>query len=717
MATQKTAVTRTRFKSMLAANPNLFGHFPNLGITAKYKPEINTTYEELGCVSYHPATEQLRAVIKLKQPSGYGGDVCSDGSLEYVRFFVDYNNNGNWVDEGLSVTNVHSLNFKEELCYAVNLRITPDVKHLCNGKPVLPKVRAILSWNQEPTAGNPNFQPHWGDIKEVYVQIAPWKFKFPFITIPKTIKNIGKIALAKATPVPVEAAELFESVSLSTLMKEYGQKVETNRSGFSAVKALMKENKTINPKLTTSLSKLKLNIESIVDFINTSKFKTNYEELTCVGLNREQNELHGVIHIKNPYGYMGNLCAQGSREFIAFYMDFGAGWEYMGTTSVRVHDIPEIPKSGLWYNAFLPVDLTPHQKAGCVAGKAKVRGILSWNVAPTPNDPNYVAPWGDWEECVVEVKPLPKGFDPKFPKPLLESVGGIQISAIDSNGIADGQSTFIPAIHANDSRFDGEIVFAGLLPFAPENEPYEIHIQYPGQLNFVPYTAPFHITVSSWNAMLGTYTQSTILQTPVGNQFLYRCNSNPFAFKSVVGNILGKFITNQAGKHAVKIVRPLVLDPALRESETVYFAVEKSVVDVELTLNVPATFSPEAGCEDCQCGDFVAGDLITGTFSWSGEDFNAVSLSIAPACSHNQQPDFVQMLGDGNPGNDNVILYNPANGNLQITNNTWQLDTTGMCRCGYTVHIHGSNRTIMNSSYIGKRDSDAVGFCLRKATK
>ncbi|NIN70186.1 MAG: hypothetical protein GTO63_37020, partial [Anaerolineae bacterium] len=75
----------------------------------------------------------------------------------------------------------------------------------------------------------------------------------------------------------------------------------------------------------------------------------------------------------------------------------------------------------LWYSAALPVSLTKHQQVWCETGKAKVRAILSWNVAPTPNDPDYVAHWGDWEECYVEIKPLPKGVKPGEVVPVIES--------------------------------------------------------------------------------------------------------------------------------------------------------------------------------------------------------------------------------------------------------------------------------------------------------
>jgi hypothetical protein len=704
----KLNVNREGFKELLLINPNIFGHFPHLGLPKQIDPAVNSSYEEIECVSYNPQNQQLRAVIKMKQAAGYGGNVCSDGSIEYVRFFVDYNNDGNWVDEGLATTNLHSLGFKEDLCYGVNLRITPDKRRLCT-EAVLPKVRAILSWNQEPTPGDPNYQPYWGDIREAYIQIAPISFKPVFPGLPVKSKLPKLTSLLESTPF-VEELGKTEKISLGTLLKTYDKNVDHNRSAITAVSDILKTKSAVSVSAFKSLSAYKINVESVLDFIKNSKFNTQYEELACVALNRELDELHGAIHITRPYGYMGNLCTKGSREYIAFYMDFGSGWEYMGTTSVRVHDITTIPKDGLWYNAFLPVNLLPHQKDACVAGIAKVRGILSWNQVPPPNDPDYVAPWGDWEECLVEVKPLPKGVTQGMPKPLLESLGGIQVTAINqTSGLATGQSVIVPAINANNSPFDGSLILAGMLPFAPENEPYEIHLKYPGAADFVKWSVPFTIHLLSWNAGTGQYSGANIQQTPdSNNRFLYRNNSNPMTFKKVVGDVMAVITSSFEGKHQVKIVRPLAIDPNLRESETITFYVEKSNVEVNISLDLPAA-APADGCEDCLCGDFIAGNLITGTFSWSGSYFGAVSLGLEPVCSANNRPVFVQMLSDGDITNDSQIVYP-----LSIAGNTWQLDTTGMCRCGYVVRLYGSNRTIMHSSYIGKHDTDSVGFCLRK---
>src|SRR5258708_11978550 len=94
VTTRKTSSTveglRSNFKELLLKNPN---HFGNLA-TGKLKPAVeivtDTAFEELTCVGFNPATNVLEATIAIKQPTGYGGDLCQQGSTANIRFFVDY---------------------------------------------------------------------------------------------------------------------------------------------------------------------------------------------------------------------------------------------------------------------------------------------------------------------------------------------------------------------------------------------------------------------------------------------------------------------------------------------------------------------------------------------------------------------------------------------------------------------------------------------------
>ena len=72
---------RTHFKALLLSNPNYFGNLKG----SKFKPvkliASNKTYEELTCVGFNPEFDRLEATLRIKQNSGYSGDLCSLGSF------------------------------------------------------------------------------------------------------------------------------------------------------------------------------------------------------------------------------------------------------------------------------------------------------------------------------------------------------------------------------------------------------------------------------------------------------------------------------------------------------------------------------------------------------------------------------------------------------------------------------------------------------------
>src|SRR4029453_5788471 len=138
-----------------------------------------------------------------------------------------------------------------------------------------------------------------------------------------------------------------------------------------------------------------------------------------------------------PNGFSGPLCSSGSQEYVAFWIDYGTGWTYAGTTSVNLPH-PRTPAvGGVNYSVFLAVDLTAGHKP-CHQGPvtARVRAILSWNSAPPPGNPNYRPHWGNRLETLIHIKPGPV-LDPV---PFLSSVGDVPEINIDANGKANGNA-------------------------------------------------------------------------------------------------------------------------------------------------------------------------------------------------------------------------------------------------------------------------------------
>ena len=708
---EKDLELRRLFKILLLENPNYFGNLADLklpNIAAPVQKKVSdTTYEQLTCLGYNPRSRDLGAVVRVKLTGGYSGGPCTDGSKEYVRFYLDYGD-GVWVDEGAVNFDAHDLPFDEELCYAVRLRLNPKKRSCCDRKPVLPKVRAILSWNVEPPPGLPNWLPVWGNRLECDVQIAPRRDFFckliDFIGIdvvkkldPAVLEQISAAVSAAEPAEPLPVAQFLE------LKKTYGKKVEDFRIGHKAL-----YNLAVDPSDLQAFEQAKvlktagLDIAKIVEFLMQPKFNTGYEELECVGLDRDASVLHADIHIKRPSGYSGDLCHSGSREYVAFYLDFGGGWEYMGTTAVGVHDIPEIRDGGLCYLATLPVSLTEHQMKWCKAGKARIRGILSWSVPPVPNDPDFVAHWGDWEECCIEIRPLPKGVPVGKLVPIIESIGSMPVLLINAGGYANGTNSV--GLTAVDSPFDGNILITGIIAGAPNssdpgisNLKYRLMIKEPSSALAQPWTKKFKIfTTTISGGVPGP--QVPVVQIPDPNGWVdYYPDFVVPDIITVDRSVLGLFRPSEEGLHEIYVE---VDDPgslAHIPSAKKRFQVDRTSpnVDIEITSG--------AG----NCGKFNKGDVIEGTFSMVDVHSLQLNLSVTPTAEANGA-----MPEIGGPGGPSSLSYIAATLPGGGTAGTWRLDTAPMDPCGYNVRIRGEDRTIVNSAFIGHVKWDIEGFCL-----
>jgi len=154
---------RAQFTHLIAENPNYFGNL----VGSAYKPVKkivgNTKYEQLTCVGFNPDLNRIEATLQIKLPFGYGGSLCQAGTIEYVRFFIDYGSG--WVDVGVAGVNVHDLPNHPDCAKHPDKPITYVITHALEPKrdyclhPVLPKVRAILSWNILPTANPGRAKP------------------------------------------------------------------------------------------------------------------------------------------------------------------------------------------------------------------------------------------------------------------------------------------------------------------------------------------------------------------------------------------------------------------------------------------------------------------------------------------------------------------------------------------------------------------------------
>ncbi len=695
-----TIALRNNQQWLLLKNPNYFGiQDKESPLNQQFKPELellySDIYEQLTCISYKPDAQRLSAIVQIKQGSGYSGGPCTPGSKEYVRFYVSYDNGASWEDEGVVNFDIHDLGSEEDLCYEVFTTFTPKKRACCDKKPVLPLVRGILSWNLAPPPAQPFWPPIWGNTLDAYIQAAPRTGLICLLD--DILGNVGvklddkqfeQVELA-LPPLEYSVASK-ENYTLAEISKIYGKDVEPSRKGYGFVSTALFSKAALNIQQYELLKKYELDLSSIIDALQQQQFNTTYEEVACVGLNRDFDTLNAAIHIKRSAGYSGNLCSKGSQEYLAYYMDFGSGWVYMGTSSVTVHDIP-MPDNGLWYNAPLKVVLDPYQKEWCQTGRAKVRVILSWNYVP-PIDPDWIAPWGDREECNVEIKPLPDGVTPGVLKPFIELLGGMPVDLIsNATGEANGEHTL--GFNAVESPFGSNTTLRGrFFNQNTHNFRYRIRVIEPSTSVHSVMT-PVKIKTDTF----GTISPQITL-TPDSNGWMpYMANPGTNTF--IVDDLFGSFVPSERGLHYIWLeFEDITLGSVFYYSDVVKFLGDIPGLDVDITIT--------SGAGDC--GDFPPGSVISGTYHILDNDCHSMSLQMTPSPGATISFQIDGLATDTLTYGDAMFPL-PTNGK----SGTWSLTTTAATPpCGYNVWIHGSDRTIVGSSQYGYQAHMPKGFCL-----
>lgn len=702
---------RAQFRALVLANPNYFGNLPESAFTPVLNISSNTFYEAIGCVGLQPQFDRLEAVVYVYQPSGYGGGVCSNGSQEYVRFYMTCDHGATWEDLGLASFTAYDIPAgtlgDRRLEYAVSLTISPK-KKLCFISNVC-EVRAILSWNVPPPPGNPHFVPVWGDVHDTYVQIEPAKliswpdfFKVAKIKLPPSIETVLDVNQNVALAAPI-------ALSTQALKELYKDKaVEPHRYALAEMNKLM-----VQPSLTAALMApdfkgffpdLGISLDELLGNLFPQNGSTRYEQLECIGYNPNLSTLAGVIRVKLPSGYSGGLCTKGSTEYVTFWADFNNNGTFetcLGTTSVNVHDISAFPKEGLEYAVFLPVNMDKF-RLPCYQGPrlVPIRAILSWEVAPPCNNPNYVPVWGNRLETLIHIKP---GQVPLGHFPIIQTVGSMDTDDINPLGLANGVAA-LAGFTASDSPFGGEVLITGHLANPTDISQgatklqYRVEVSNDGGGSWNAITTNLHkfwLGRDQLDPLLGWSGLPSVLQQDVGGGwFEYQEDlsggpGNPQIFP--VGNMLMRWQTS--GLTGLWSIRVIAKDPISNITWT------GAAVAVRLDNAAPVphlTITSGGGA----CADFLIGNIIEGTYSVTDEHFGSLSIAVEPG------------LG----GTFTQPIPMPAYPVAATTGaaGVWKLDTTGMPRCGYVIRLGAWDRTIVNSGYVGFYNADVVGLCLRE---
>ncbi|MBL9134899.1 MAG: hypothetical protein JNK85_03480 [Verrucomicrobiales bacterium] len=670
---------RGAFKALLLTNPNYFGNLNNAAFEPVLPIQQSTFYEELGCLGYHPQQERLEAVVYVYQPTGYGSGICGQGTPEYVRFYLSYDNGATWQDQGIAGFQAYDIpqgtQGPKRLEYAVSLAVNP-LRKFCLSDPLI-KARAILSWNNPPPPNQPHWIPIWGNVREVNILVEPFRL-IPVLDILDLAKvelsPSLKSALDLSTPVPTKLNNLG-AVELAALYK--GKDIPVHRFAFKEISGFLQGTTSLNAEaLTAVLPGIQIKPDILDILFPQTDGNTSFEELTCIGLDPNQPDtLVGVIHVKKPSGYSGNPCSQGSTEYVTFWGDFNGNGTFetcLGTASVQVYDVTKIPDDGVHYAVRLPVDLNPYRKP-CTEGPrlVRIRAILSWNQPVACADSNKVPTWGNREETVIHI-----ASGTSSPTGKIAILGGIPVGKIDNfSGLTTPTAVFATNNFPPDSLgrpcpFAGRVTVQG----APIlGHTYVVEVSTNG-VSWEKVLTDLWVTDQNGNLSLHQ-------ANPATQRFSY------LPFQQNVNSVLAQW---DSSGDALSFVRLSVFDAASN-------LVGVDVHRIQLDNTWPqATIDITSGAGNC--GKFSAGVTISGTFVATDTYLGSYSLGVEPA---------VNPPGVGVPTPSSGLSNTaPAPGNA------WSLNTTGMKPCGYVVRVVATDRAIVNSQSVGHQSASSVGLCL-----
>ncbi len=739
-------VTRSRFTTLMLSNPNYFGSFPQFDLKAVEPMSGNTTYEELVCLGLQPDQDRLEAVFTVKKSYGYSSDACGEGSVEYVRFFVE--RGGVWEDLGVDTVSVYDMPGSEHpLCYTASVPFDEPEKYCAFEN--LMKVRAILSWNQEPPAGNPTWTPPWGNALDATVQIDAWKL----YAVP--MKNLLAEQLIEIDPGVLAQLDLEAPLSVQkpaplsfgALKQLYAKAdVPPHRYGFSEALKL-----TAGPVTSSQLAPLTgtaqmqfpppdvlipgPDLGDLLGQLVLTSGNTTYEELTCAGYNPQTREVGGVLHIKRSSGFSGGLCTPGSTEYVGFWVEYGGSWHPMGVAEVQVHDLAGAGGGNtVAYAVVRATNAVPELPCENLAG-LRMRAILSWNTPPT--GPTFAPTWGN----VIETYIQPPTGDPLDEDALnrlrLMRINRAPIDAISNvTGRATDPTPVAGDCGGLDRPFGGNVYIEGDFVDKPDVFDHLTGDVLPGQrplryqvfwhkdgsaaaptqlvnsftIKVFPEDATLPVTKTQAVTPMGAESAYTYMES--GGQAvnprilavwnagglddgLYTLEVKGFAWDGTAyvqtNNITQKVYVYNGFPH---------LEAEAQPDGTVALVEHRRP---ELTLTMTGG----------ECADITAGSVITGTYTVRDEFFNSLVVRMVPVSiggATYQNPVVIS-----NPGT--VVPHPGVNPTVQTVSGTWSLDTAGLPACGYTVELAAWDRALVSNGCTGHYHRLAVGFCLRAANE
>jgi hypothetical protein len=690
---------RSSYPKLIASNPNYFGNFGASHLKPVKVIQNDTTYEQVTCLGFNPNTTLLEAVVQIKQPTGYDGDSCTNGSYEYIRFYVDYGSG--FEDLGYVAINVHDVPnavdcakaAEKPLSFAASVTFQPK-SNWC-GIPVLPKVRAILSWQTIPPANTPNYNPVWGNHLDAHIQIRPRPLIFKEVGLniagdvakfipPQEIVAIENQPVPLPDPGPLDLAQLtalYAAPAAKGAKAALSTSVPAHRFGFAEVQKVLAAPVVDSQLVASAIDKFTaagLDWAAILAALEGENANVTYEQLECLGLEGDPAapRLVATLRIKQPSGYNGGLCTAGSNEYVAFWADWDdtCKFTYLNTVAIPVHDIGTIPKDGLVYSVVLPVNLDPY-RAPCDKPKiARIHAVLSWATPPSTTDPNALNYWGNFITTHVQIQP---GTVPNPLYPTMSILGGIPTGSIGADGYT-----------VTNARFAGNNLLADSLgrqcPFGGV-----VEIQGP---EFYGYKYKIQVRPHSGGSWQDVVTPLLLTRWDGTTYVSYPDPSNFFTYQQYqynIENLLGEW--QSSGDE--------VWDVKLQIADLSDNPVPGAVPDVHtIQLDNTAPYGNIQITSGGDCGQFDVGAVLSGTFVATDANFGSFSLSTLP------YPSGITPSGGYSP--------TPASGSA------WTLNTAGLVPCGYVIQLEVVDLSIVNSAWgshnwaVSPPSILSQGFCL-----
>ena len=667
---------RTNFLSMLAVSPNFFGNIEGSKIKPQLKIVGNTTYEEVTCLGYNPDTLEMQATFSIKQSFGYSGGLCTPGSQEYIRFYVDYHDGAGFIDQGSVAINVHDIPADKDckgdsifpLKYVATLKRKKTPLNFCD-KPQLPTLRAILSWQINPPANSPGWVPVWGSRKDCEIQLKPQKQ----LVLSPNFPNLGNITLNDSVVndlnfKEVSLAKLDFNASLALAKKN---KVADSRFAFDMVKKMIEfPDSEITLSQQFNFEKAGINLGKLVEEItlpipvNSDKANVTYEELMCLGLDYNTESLVATFIIKKDAGYSGDLCSPGSKEYVSFWIDWDnkCDWQYLNTITAVVHDL-DIKTDHLCYTVSLPLDTAMYRKLCNTPNIVRVRSVLSWQTPPSTTNPNKLEFYGNRLDRHIQIKPGIQ-IQPGDVFPLFNIIGGIDVDHINSgNGLTTPGAFFayngLPV--PTNAPFGGVIVLNG--PSFVGHK-YRIKVTNLSTGTFVYINNSFNVVGSSPTPPYAPVT----VQTPDGSGFY-----NYLSHTQNTLSVLARYTPPTEDKYMFELEVQGVPGVFHRT-----ILINNTAPDIDIDVN-----------DNGDCTHYKKGDTITGTFRVFDQHISHWTLN--------------STWGGGQNGTSNTGSPDPS----------FSIPTSAASYpCG-AVALYAVDKTIVNSQYVGRNANISYNICLR----